>query len=367
MELSLAQLNRATLARQMLLARVKVSPLQAIERLLAIQAQWPKPPFIALFSRLVDFERAELSRLAKKNAIVRGTAFRGTIFVMTAKDFVTFRSAIQPTLERAVTSIAGKRLGRTDLGHVVDAGRAFFAAKPGTFEELRSALTEKAKSKEDIRAMAYLVRMRLPLLQVATDVAWGWHASCDFALAESLVGEPFAKMPQLEALVLRYLAALGPATVADAQSFTGVRSLKETFEALRPKLVTFRDDKKKELFDLPKAPRPEADVDAPVRFLPDFDNVVLGHADRRRFVPDAYKPFVFLPGLAVARTFLVDGGVAGSWRVDSTKKSATLVVEPFARLAKKANDAVAEEGSKLLRFIEPEALSHTLRFEKPRT
>jgi hypothetical protein len=391
--LSLADLNRATLARQMLLAREKVTPVKALERLLAIQAQWPKPPFIALWTRLAGFERSDLSALARKNVIVRGTGFRTTIFMMTAKDYAFYRATIQPTLERGIASIAGKSVPAKDHDRIIEVGRAFFE-KPHTFEQLRTELESKAakpKTKNEIiRRMAYLVRLRLPLLQVPSeaDHAWGWHAACDFTLAESLLGKStslatgtlagfpsppaFVKDAQHDALVLRYLAALGPAAIADAQNFTGVTGLKAAFERLRPKLVTFKfkDDPKKELFDLPKAPRPDASVEAPVRFLPDFDNVVLGHADRRRIVDDAYKSFVYLPGLAVARTYLVDGRVAGAWKVESSKtkkKEATLVIEPFVAVSKKVKAALEEEGEALLRFHEPDANAYALRFEKPRT
>lgn len=364
--LSLADLNRATLARQMLLAREKITPLKAIERLFAIQAQWPKPPFVALFSRLQAFEREDLSRQVRKNAIVRGTAWRSTIFVMTAKDYAAFRATIQPSLERGIKSMVAKHVPVEDHDRVVEIGRAFFS-EPHTFEELREKLAEDAKPKDDIRRMAYLVRMRLPLVQVATAVPWGWHAACDFTLATSRIREPFTTEVQLDELVVRYLAALGPASVLDAQSFTGITNLKEAFERLRPKLVTFRDDRNRELFDLPNAPRPDAGVEAPVRFLPDFDNVVLGHADRRRFVADAHKKLVYLPALAVARTFLVDGRVAGSWKTETSKKEASLVIEPFQAITKKAKASLEEEGERLLRFLEPEAKTHTPRFAKPRS
>jgi hypothetical protein len=362
--LSLEALSRATLARQMLLAREKVTPLAAIERLLALQAQWPKPPFLSLFARLHSFDREDLTRLVRKHAIVRGTAYRATIFVMTANDYADFRSAVQPILERGVTSLVSKHVPTKDHDRIVAIGRDFFE-EPRTFEEFRTKLAENAKPKDDIRRMAYLVRLRLPLLQVSTDVPWGWHAACGFTNASSLIKTPFAKEAQHDALVLRYLAALGPATVADAQNFTGIKGLKDAFERLRPKLVTFRDDKKKELFDLPKAPRPDASVEAPVRFLPDFDNVVLGHADRRRFVADEHKKRVYLPALSVPKTFLVDGRVAGTWKTEQAKKEAVLVIEPFAPLGKKAKAALEEEGERLVSFLEHDASKHSLRFERP--
>src|SRR5262249_23812356 len=153
----------------------------------------------------------------------------------------TFRAAIQPALDRSIASIVAKHVPAKEYDRVVAMGRAFFAKKPSTFEELRDALSKTVKAPENIRRMAYLVRMRVPLLQVATDARWGWHPTCEFALAESLVDEPFAEKPEHDALVLRYLAALGPASVADAENFTGLKGLKDAFARLRPQLVGFRD------------------------------------------------------------------------------------------------------------------------------
>lgn len=366
--MTLAELGRATLARQLLLRRETITVPRALERLLAIQAQWPKSPFVALHARLEGFERAHLSAAAKSWRVVRGTGFRGTIFLMNAKDYARLRGTIGATLERAVKSVVKDAVPEAERERVVALGRTLFHAKPRTFDDLRDELTKKSKGKANdvIRRQAYLIRLRVPLLQVPTDVPWGWHAACDFALAEDRIDARIEPAEQHEELVLRYLRALGPATVADAQNFTGVTRLKDTFERLRPKLVTFRDEKKRELFDLPDAPRPGADVDAPVRFLPDFDNVVMGHQDRTRFVSDEHKPFIYLKGLVVNRTYLVDGRAAGTWKIDATRKGATLVLEPFAATSKKVKAALEEEGERLVRFHEPEASAHTLRFERPR-
>jgi hypothetical protein len=360
--LTLEALSRATLARQLLLERAKLTPAAALERLLAVQAQWPKSPFYALLARLADFERSTLVRAVKKNSIVRGTAFRGTIFLQLAKDMARFRAALQPALDRVAAGVVAKKLAANDFDRVVERGRALFAERARTFDDLRKALERESSHKDAVRAMAYLVRMRVPLVQVATDAVWGWPAAADFALAEDVVDTPFAKAADLDALVLRYLGALGPATVADAQTFTGVTGLASVFERLRAKLVTFRDDRGKELFDLPEAPRPPAETPAPVRFLPDFDNVAIGHADRRRFVPEEHRGRVFLPGLVVARTVLVDGRVAGTWSVGEKKKTATLEVEPFVALAKKTKLAIEEEAARLLDFAAPDVERRELRF-----
>lgn len=352
-KLTTRELNRATLARQMLLAREKTTVPKALARLLAIQAQWPKPPFQAFWTRLEGFAASDLTKLARKHAVVRGTAFRGTIFLMLPEDYAAFRATIAPALERSIASIV-KPIPEGERTKLVATGRKFFA-KGATFEAFRDHL--EGAGVNEVRKAAYLVRVRLPLLMVPTDHAWGWPQAAEFAHTSLELAEEAAE----DALVLRYLAALGPATIADAQNFLGLSKLKAAFGRLREKLVTFEDDRGKELFDLPKAPRPDAGVEAPVRFLPDFDNVILGHEDRRRIVADEHKPRVYATSnLSVLRTFLVDGMVAGLWRTD-VKKTAVLSLEPLVKLTKKTIASLEEEGEKLLSFLEPEARAHEIR------
>jgi len=372
--LSQADLGYATLARQMLLERKKLTVPKALEQLLAVQAQWPKPPFIALHARLAGFQREHLASAAKSYDVVRGTGFRGTIFLLNPKDYALFRGSIVATLEAAVKSLVKTDMvAEKDQAKIVKLGRELFKAKARAFNDLRDELAKKAPkgtANDIIRRQAFLIRMRLPLLQVPTDVPWGWHAACDFGLAEDLIDAPIDDTLQHDALVLRYLAALGPASVADAQNFLGMGKLKDAFERLRPKLVTFTNEAGKELFDLPNAPRPKAaDSDpAPVRFLPDFDNIVMGHQDRTRFVSEEHKPYIYLKGLVVNRTYLIEGRVAGTWKVDVVaKKHATLVVEPFAAIPKKWKAEVEKEAETLVRFFEPDAKSHGITIAKPKT
>jgi hypothetical protein len=142
------------------------------------------------------------------------------------------------------------------------------------------------------------------------------------------------------------------------QTWTGVGGLKPLFEAARGDLVTFRDDKDREVFDLPEAPRPPADTPAPVRFLPGFDNLVLGHQDRRRVVAEAFRSRLILPGLRVPATFLVDGMVAVTWTVERVKRVAILSLTPFESLAKQATADLTDEGLRLAAFVDPDATSH---------
>jgi hypothetical protein len=210
--------------------------------------------------------------------------------------------------------------------------------------------------------MGFIARMSIPLVQVPTDDTWGYPSSPRFALAETWLGKKVASDPPATGLVLRYLAAFGPGAASDVETWSGMRGLKEVVESLRPKLVSLRDERKREIFDLPKAPRPPADTPAPVRFLPDFDNLVMAHADRRRFLADAHRRQVYLPGLRLAPTLLVDGFVAATWGVTRAKGTATLTVDAFEPLSKKVQAEAAAEGERLLHFVEPEAKAFDVAF-----
>jgi|CZKU01.1.fsa_nt_gi hypothetical protein len=364
--LTLRDLNRATLARQMLLAREKIKPLRAIERMGGLQAQWPRPPHIGLWSRVEGFERDHLLALLRRREAVRASMMRGTLHVVSAKDYVSLRPALQPMLTRGVMSVLRDRMKGIVVDDIAAEARELLAKGPATFEHVRDALAT-LHPRADARAMGYVARLNLALVQVPTDDdPWGFPVSPAFAMAESWVGEKLASADTLEALVLRYLGAFGPATASDVQTWSGVQGVKEVMETLRPKLVVLRDERKRELFDLPKAPRPGADAAAPLRFLPEFDNLVLAHTDRRRFVADAHKKRVYLPGLRVAPTFLLDGFVAGTWSTERTKKDATLTIDPFEPLAKKARTDLEAEASRLVRFVEPAATAFTVRFAPAR-
>ncbi|HEX3771367.1 MAG TPA: winged helix DNA-binding domain-containing protein [Polyangiaceae bacterium] len=364
--LTLRDINRATLARQMLLAREAVAPLKAIERLAGLQAQWPKPPHLGLWSRLEGFERGALLALLGKRQAVRATMMRGTLHVVSAKDYVALRPIFQPMLTRAVAAVLRERMKGIVIDEVVAEAREVLHGKPATFEDVRDALA-KLHPRADARAMGFVVRMSIPLVQVprdegGEDAGWGYPTAPAFAMGEDWVGKRLSASTTMATLVLRYLAAFGPGTASDVQTWSGVQGAKEAVEALRPKLVVLRDERKRELFDLPDAPRPGAGVDAPVRFLPAFDNLVLAHTDRRRFVADEHRKRVYLPGLRIAPTFLVDGFVAGTWGTTRTKKDAVLTITSFAPLAKKAKAALADEAERLVRFAEPAAATFAVRF-----
>ncbi len=214
--------------------------------------------------------------------------------------------------------------------------------------------------------MAYAIRTSVPLVQVPTDARWGFPASSDFALADAWLGKTVRTSDATaRVLVRRYLAGFGPATPADAQVWSGLSGLREVFESLRPTLVTFRGANARELFDLPDAPRPPADSPAPVRFIPELDNLVLSHADRTRVLADEHRPGVVLKNLQVRATFLVDGFVAGTWKIERKKNAAVLVVEPFRPLSRKIAAELEAEGDRVLGFTDDDAEDRDVRVARP--
>jgi hypothetical protein len=356
-------LNRATLARQMLLEREKTPVPRAIERLAGLQAQLARPPFIGLWSRLEGFRREALTRPLLRREVVRAPLMRCTLHLMSAKDYVKLRASLQPVLADAMRSALRERAKGLDLEALAAAARTFFEEEPRTFEELRAFLLERYP-KGDERAMGYAVRTLLPLVQVPTETGWGYPGTADFAVAESWLGEPLDTDESPHPLVSRYLAAFGPASVSDVQTWSGLKGLRVVLEELRPKLRTFQDERGRELFDLPKAPRPPEDTLAPVRFLPEYDNLVLAHDDRTRLIADAHRSAIFKSNLRILPTFLVDGFVAGTWKAERKKATATLVLEPFETLTKKVRAELEEEGDGLVRFVEEDASAFEVRFEK---
>ncbi len=345
----------------MLLEREAITPLAAVERLVGMQAQVPRPPFGGLWARVREFERGDLLRLYHQKKVVRATAMRGTIHLLSTRDFISMRSALAPMLVAGAQSVVGKRMGDVDVEQLYRTGREFFGRQAAPFDDFRKEL-EQRHPKLDIRALAYTVRMGVPLVMVPTDTDWGFPGNAGFTFAETWLGK---KIPEeasaLEALVLRYLAGFGPATPSDAQAWSGLRGLKETFEKLRPTLVTFADERKRELFDLPDAPRPDETAPAPVRFLPEFDNILLSHDDRSRIIADEHRKLVYTKNLLVPGTFTVDGCIAGTWRMNATKKLATLLLAPFASIKGKALKTVEQEGDAMLRFYHPDVSTRVVR------
>ena len=356
--MTLRELNRATLARQMLLARDKRPPVKAIEHLVGVQAQLPRPPFTGLWSRLVNFTRADLASAVNARTVVRATSMRGTIHLMTAADFLKYRGCLQPSLDAGLRAVLKERAESLDTPKLLAVAGAYLK-QAHNFQEVRDHLMSRFPGGEE-RAMGYAVRMGVPLVQVPSNDAWAYPAQADFVSAETWLKEPVASCRSLGPFVLRYLAAYGPATVKDAQAWTGLPNLEATFVNLASKLITVPGPTGKPLFDLPDAPRPDGDTPAPVRFLPEWDGVIVTRADER-VVAKADRPRVFLPGLRVAAVVLVDGLAAATWKVSATASKATLQVESFKVWPAAIRRQVAAEGEALLRFVEPQAKALDLK------
>lgn len=357
--LSARALNRALLARQMLLRRKTVSAARAIEHLVGLQAQEPSDPYYALWTRLQRFETGDLARLLAGRKAVRLAMMRSTIHLVTARDCLALRPVLQPVQERSFHSTPFRpRVAGLDRAALVAAGRAAVEEEPRTFTGLGKVLQGRWPSR-DAASLGYVVRTYAPLVQVPPRGLWGQSGAAKHTTAEHWLGQPLARDAAPDAMLLRYLAAFGPASPRDAAAWSGLSRLGPVFERLRPRLRTFRDALGGELFDLPRAPRPDADTPAPPRFLGCYDNLWLGHADRTRIF--GTRAAAGQPSLWLGRALLVDGFVQGSWRI----VEGTLRVQPRRALTGEERAAVAEEGRALLAFAAPGAPAPEVRFLAP--
>lgn len=345
--------NRATLARQLLLGREAVPASEVVRRLVGMQGQEAKHPYVGLWSRVDGFEETELDRAVTEREIVRATMFRGTLHLVTAADYLRFRTTVAPVLEAGL-KVLGDRGAGLEPDKVVAAARKLLAKEPLTFTEVRDALQQQFPDVNE-RALGFCTRMLVPLVMHPADVRWSWTANSRFTPAEDWIGKKLHAKPEATELVTRYLEAFGPATPADFQTWSGLPKAKLLFDELD--LVTLTDDAGKTLYDVPDAPRPDADTPAPVRFLPEFDNVLLSHAKRERIIADEHKPAVFTKNLRVKATYTVDGLVAGLWTSEKKRGVTTLTLTPFGRMFKKTQAELEREGSGLIRFLEPDAKS----------
>lgn len=349
--IGLRALNRAYLARQALLSRQRRPALEMVEHLVGLQAQAPFPPYYGLWTRLADFEPAELSRLLLDREVVRIVVMRGTVHLVSAADAAPLRALTQPVLDRDLrgNTTHTPQLEGIDLAALAAEARELLRDRPLSTGELTSLLGERRPGR-DGRALVYAVRNLLPLVQVPPRAVWGRSGRPTYATVEDWLGTPLPGLaqPGPEPIVLRYLAAFGPATVRDVQAWCGLTRLGEVVDRLRPKLVTFRSEAGKELFDLPEAPRPDPATPAPPRFLPDFDNVLRSHADRTRVISEEDRKRIQTRNALVPGVFLVNGFTAGVWKFHAS----ALEIQPFRKLSKKDTTALAAEGRRLLRFAE---------------
>ena len=359
--LSRRALNRALLERQLLLRRWKRGALDTIEHLVGLQAQIPNSPYIALWSRIEGFHIDDLTTLVTRRKVVRLALMRSTIHMVSARDCLQLRPLVQTVLDRGLTGSFGRSLKGIDLEALAAAGRGLVDAQPLTLRDLGVSLSRRWADR-DPEALAQGIRARVPLVQVPPRGVWGDSGAAACTSAEKWLGRSLASSPSLEKAILRYLAAFGPASVRDIQAWSGLTKLREPVERLRKRLRTFVDPNGVEVFDLPDAPRPRENVDAAPRFLPEFDNVWLGHKDRSRVLSETQAPRMLGSGGLLMGSLLVDGFVAGRWRITVTSNQAILAIDPFEKLASRDRIALEEEGDRLLAFATDTAVKRDIRF-----
>jgi hypothetical protein len=355
-------LGRALLERQLLLRRVNLPVTEVVEHLLGLQAQARMPPYQGLWSRLEGFDPHELGRLLTEREVVRLTLMRGTVHLVTVRDALLLRPLVQVVIERSHNGAFGRRMGGADPAELAAAVRRLLDDRPMTARELGRALVERGIG-ADPEAVGNAARVYVPLVQVPPRGVWGRSGRARYATLESWTGRELEDEPSIDEVVLRYLGSFGPATVADVQRWSGLTKLKAVLERLRPRLVTFRDEDGKELFDVPDAPRPDPDVPAPVRLLGEYDNVLLGHADRRRLVPEDFPWAAMLAPGRFVNNLLVDGMLRATWWIERDGDRATLAIRPFQELSTAERDEVAAEAERMLAFSAADAERREVRFE----
>jgi hypothetical protein len=356
-------LNRALLERQMLLRRARMSVPAAIERLVGMQAQVPNDPYIGLWSRLEGFAPDDLARLIVERRAVRIALLRATVHLVTARDCAALRPVLQPVLERVFwgSSSFGRKLRGTELRDVIAVGRKLMEEGPLSVAELAPLLHARWPD-HDATALAQAVRYIVPSVQVPPRGVWRMSSVPRHTTAEKWLGRPLARSTTPDRMIRRYLRAFGPASAADVRTWSGLAGVAEALARVRQHLRTFRDESGRELFDVEAAPLPDRDTPAPTRFLPQYDNVLLSHADRSRVVTLDARNLASTGALVNQGTVLVDGFVAATWRTRRTARRTELAIHPFARVAKRDRAALEEEGLALLSFIAPDAPAHAIAF-----
>jgi hypothetical protein len=351
--LSSRALNRALLSRQFLLARTDHTPLEVIGRLVALQAQEPNWPYVGLWSRIHGFTPSELITLLQDRKVVRSGLLRSTQHLTAADDFRRLRPLLQPVLDRTAGSPHfARNSGGLDAASLVTEGLDLLAEGTLTRKELARRLAERHPGR-DGRILAGEVELRTPLIHDAATGAWGsWgnRSKISVTPAGAWLGSPMETGTSTDVakeLIRRYLAGFGPAGVKDVQAWCGLTRLSEVVARMRTELRRYSGPDGAELFDLADLELPDPGTSAPVRLLPAFDNVLLGHADRTRILGDQEREHV-MPGQAQVRpTFLVDGRVAGTWSLEA----GTLRLTPFRPLRAADQAALEREAGRLLPFL----------------
>lgn len=350
-------LNRALLARQALLRRERVPALEMIRRLAGIQSQAPLSPYAGLWTRIEGFRHEDLGDLLTGRTAIRIVLMRSTIHLVTADDALAWRPLLQPVIERTLDAAYKRRLGDVDRAAVTAAGRALVEERPLTFQQLGQLLNQRWPDHPDPAALAEVIRAHVPLVQLPPRGLWGQSGPAAHTSTDAWLGRPLDPNPSLPEMIRRYLASYGPASAKDAQAWSGRPGMAATLSAMRDELVTFRNERGVELFDLPDAPRPDPEIPAPVRYLSEFENAFISYADRTRIISEEDRLRVFTVNGIVRATFLIDGVVHGLWRVERESKSdlARLIVEPFRPIPATELMELEAEGTDLLSFVAPDA------------
>jgi hypothetical protein len=348
------ELNRALLARQLLLERSQLPLGRALEQVAGLQTQYAPSGYIRLWSCLERFRLDDLTRALERKRAVQGTLMRSTIHVVSPRDYWAFAAGVGPSREQHWL-----RVNRAGDGADLD------AARRGLHDELRGRVWHRTELDGLLQAhgSAFWGGAWVALVRVPPSGTWERRRADLFQLAEEWLGEADSDEERgLEHALRRYLGGFGPARLADAASWAGVPVTKLRPAAERLALRRFRDEEGKVLLDLPRAPLPPADAPAPVRFIPTWDAALLVHARRTQILPEPFRPLVFNTKTPHSmNTFLVDGRVAGSWKVERTARKAELAIRPFEPLPRGARAELTEEGAGLVRFVEPDAESYTVR------
>ncbi|WP_070017984.1 winged helix DNA-binding domain-containing protein [Streptomyces nanshensis] len=344
-------LGRALVTRQLLAERSGMSALDAVEHLVGLQAQAPKPPYYGLLSRLADFRAEELSALLRERRAVRVGVMRGTVHLVSAADCLELRPLTRTLHESLVRTANRRRLEGVDPWDVAADATELLRQEPRTVRELGRLLAERRPG-HDPEALSRAARALCDAVQIPPRGLWGRSGQPTYATIESWLGRPVSAEPSVETVLLRYLGAFGPASVMDAQAWSGLTRLGEVMERLRPELKVFRSEGGRELFDLPDAPRPDPELPLPARLVAEYDNLVLSHADRTRVISDAARKLIASRNGQVPGTVLLDGEVRGVWKAEQPRRNAvTVTVTPFHRaLDDGQRRELAAEGERLAAF-----------------
>lgn len=346
------ELNRTLLHRQALDERVPLGVEAAVEHLAGLNGQFATGPYVGLWNRLTGFDPAELTAALRERRVVRATLMRGTVHLVTAADYPLFRPALTPMLERGFRGYFPESWRAIDIDVLAARARELLAEQPMSRPELDRALAPLAPDVRD-GSRAFAVRARLPLVQVPPAGEWGSAREVRYTLADGWLECPMGDPADgRRHLVLRYLAAFGPATAADVAAWSGLSGLRADLDGLGSAVRRFDDDGRT-FYDLADAKPVDVGGEPPVRFLPDYDNVLFGHKDRSRVLPDAHRRTVVPTGRRMPGTVLVNGFVAATWRheQDADGGAGAVVVTPLEPTARRHRSALVEEGRRLARFL----------------